>query len=84
MTAHEFVNACRILMNLDKHVLEEAGVLKPGQVGGSCWERLNRDPFMFLLKLDDDRLERLWTLIEARQPKRKAQPEEEANEAGAA
>lgn len=74
MNARTFVNACRIIMNLDKHVLEAAGVLKPGQVGGSDWDRLNRDPFMFLLKLPEDRLERLWTLIEARQPKRTAGP----------
>lgn len=69
MNAHSFVNACRIIMNLDKHVLEEGGVFDPGQVGGCDWDRLNRDPFMFLLKLPEDRLERLWALIEARQPK---------------
>lgn len=71
MNAHSFVNACRIIMNLDKHVLEEGGVMKPGQIGGSDWDRLNRDPFMFLLKLPENRLEQLWTLIEARQPKAK-------------
>lgn len=73
MNARTFVNACRIIMNLDKHVLEAAGVLNPGQVGGSDWDRLNRDPFMFLLKLPEDRLERLWTLIVSRQPKRSAE-----------
>lgn len=74
MNAQSFVNACRIIMNLDKHVLEEAGVLVPGQVGGSDWDRLNRDPFMFLVKLPDERLERLWALIEARQSKPAAGP----------
>lgn len=74
MNAHAFVNTCRIIMSLDKHVLEAAGVLNPGQVGGSDWDRLNRDPFMFLLKLPEDRLERLWTLIVSRQPKPAASP----------
>lgn len=69
MNARSFVNACRIIMNIDKHDLEAAGVMKPGQIGGSDWDRLNRDPFMFLLKLPDARLERLWALIEKRQPK---------------
>lgn len=71
MNAHAFVNACRIILNLDKHELEDAGVMEPGQVGGSDWERLSRDPFIFLLKLPDERLERLWSLIKKRQPKAK-------------
>jgi hypothetical protein len=63
-----FINACRILMNLDKDVLEDAGVIKPNQVGGSDWTRFNKDILMFIVKLPDERFEAIWHLIEERQP----------------
>lgn len=71
-SANAFRNACAILMNLDLDVLVKAGVIKEGNIdnGGSSWRRLNNEPLMFILKLDDDRLDRLWTLIQSRQPKK--------------
>lgn len=44
-------------ISLDK--LEKAGVMKPGQVGGSDWKRFNSDPMMFIIKLPDDKLKKL-------------------------
>lgn len=69
MNAHSFVNACRIILNIDKDVLEDASVIRPHQVGGCDWDRLNRDPLGFIIRLPDERMERLWGLIEQRQPK---------------
>lgn len=66
----KFFNACRILLNIDRHELEAAGVIEPGAVGGTCWTRFNRDPLVFMAKLSDERADRLWALIEARQPAR--------------
>jgi hypothetical protein len=65
-----FHNACRILLNIDKDELEKAGVMALDQVGGSDWDRFNRDPLMFMLKLPTPRFEALWSLIEDRQPER--------------
>lgn len=65
-----FLNACRILLNIDKHELVEAGIMH-GNEGGNDWSRFNRDPLMFIIRLDDDKIERLWQLIESRQPKLK-------------
>ena len=63
-----FRNTFAILMNVDKHELEVAGVMRPDQVGGGDWERFNKDIGMFVLKLPDDRLEALYELVESRQP----------------
>ena len=72
MTSARFLNAAKILLNMDKDELERAGVLTPSAVGGSDWTRFNNDPLIFLVKLPDDRYARLWEMIEARQPKRSA------------
>ncbi|PQV58769.1 hypothetical protein LX70_00582 [Defluviimonas denitrificans] len=71
MTRERFLNAAKILLNIDKDELEAAGVLTPGAVGGSDWTRFNDEPLIFLVKLPDDRYARLWQMIEARQPKQK-------------
>lgn len=63
-----FLNAIRILLNIDKHELVDAGIMHDHE-GGNDWNRFNRDPLMFIIKLDDDKLEKLWCLIESRQPK---------------
>lgn len=68
MTPRRFRNLFAVLANLDLHELEEAGVIHPGAVGGTSWDRWNRDPVMFVLKLNDDRLAKLVALIEAREP----------------
>ena len=48
---------------MDRATLEDAGVLKRGQVGGSDWKRFNDDPMMFIIKLPDDKLEALAKVI---------------------
>jgi len=74
MTARKFRNAIAIILNLDFDELADAGVLRrhpdgmPTQ-GGSDWHRLNSDLGMFVLKLPTERLEALWSMIEARQPR---------------
>ncbi|WP_116654388.1 hypothetical protein [Pelagibacterium sediminicola] len=68
MDARRFRNMFAILHNLDLWVLEEAGVITPGANGGSDWTRFNRDLTTFVLKLPDDRLEKLFALVESRQP----------------
>lgn len=68
MDQRRFINACRILMNLDKDVFEDAGVIMPNQVGGNDWNRFNKNILMFIVKLPDARFDALWRLIEERQP----------------
>lgn len=70
MAGEAFHNACRIMLNLDLDVLENAGVITPGANGGSDWKRYNQDPLMFIIKLPTERYERLWALIQSRQPEK--------------
>ncbi|MCB1423184.1 MAG: hypothetical protein KDJ69_12110 [Nitratireductor sp.] len=67
-----FHNACRILLNIDLDELERAGVIHPGNKdrGGSSWKRFNDEPLIFILKLPTERFEKLWQLIEERQPEK--------------
>lgn len=70
MNARRFRNACAIMLNLDFVDLVEAGVIATGNFdsGGSSWKRFNNEPFVFVLKLPDECLEKLCALIESRQP----------------
>ncbi|MFA7282147.1 MAG: hypothetical protein WC100_18850, partial [Sterolibacterium sp.] len=45
-----FFNACRILMNIDKHELVERGIMHTHE-GGNDWSRFNDYPLLFLAKL---------------------------------
>lgn len=56
------------LANIDRQQLEDAGILPKmadgsASVGGTSWERFNKDPVMFILKLDQKNLEALAKLI---------------------
>lgn len=64
-----FFNACSILMNIDAHELEDAGIIAKGSRGGNDWERFSRDPVYFIAKLDDAKRDALWNLIDRRQPR---------------
>ena len=66
--AQRFGNATRIMMNIDKHQLVDAGIMHDNE-GGNDWSRWNRDPLGFIARLDDPKMEKLWQLIESRQPK---------------
>lgn len=65
MTPKQLRTLFLILHNLDKKQLEDAGVIRPGANGGSDWTRFNSDIGTFVIKLSDDRLERLSALLKA-------------------
>jgi len=64
MDGQRFANICRIMMNIDKADLVEAGIMHANE-GGNDWRRFNDQPFIFVVKLDDVKLAKLWALIEA-------------------
>ncbi|EHK57667.1 hypothetical protein [Allomesorhizobium alhagi] len=66
MTPHRFHNGLRILLNLDRIELVDAGVLRRGD--HAAWETFCGDPYRFFIRVDDAKREALWKLIEARQP----------------
>lgn len=72
MTLREFHNALRILTSIDRWELEEIGVVKTtGAIikRHEQWEAFQRDPYRFFIRADNETAEKLWRLIEARQPK---------------
>lgn len=63
LTGKELRNLAAVLSNIDKDELECAAVINTGQVGGSDWKRFNDDPLTFIIKLPDERRERLCEII---------------------
>ena len=57
-----FHNALRILINIDRHDLVGAGV------GGHHWPAFRKDPYRWFIAATDADAERVWLLIESRQP----------------
>ena len=72
LSAREFRNVFAIMMNIDMCELEEAGIIRKGNVdnGGQSWARFNDDPLSFVLKLDERKLDALTALVNSRMPKR--------------
>lgn len=68
MDASRFHNALRIMMNLDRHHLVEAGVIAATDEG--AWKAFRDYPHEASLHLRDENFDRLFALIESRQPKR--------------
>lgn len=68
--ASRFHNALRTLWNLDRDVLVAAGVLDADDDGG--WKAFRDYPHNQAIRLNDERFERLWALVESRQPKESA------------
>lgn len=68
MDAPRFINALRIMWNLDRHHLVEAGVLDADDKHG--WEVFRDYPHDAAIRLGDERAARLWTLVESRQKDR--------------
>jgi len=62
-----FRNCLASLFNLDRHVLEDGGVIELGEDGNDDWDQINTNAARWVLHLDDARLAALWALIEARQ-----------------
>lgn len=67
--ASRFQNALRIMWNLDRHVLVEAGVINAEDEGG--WLLFRANPPRQATHFCDARMERLYALIESKQPEDK-------------
>lgn len=65
MNGPQFRTMFSILHNIDLDTLEQAGVITPGAKGGSDWTRFNNDLTTFVLKLPEDRVAKLASLVEA-------------------
>jgi hypothetical protein len=59
-----------IFHNLDKHDLEQAGVIEPGKGSDHVWVRFNTDLTTFVLKLSPEKLQKLEELVNARRRER--------------
>jgi len=66
----EFHNGLRILLNLDFRDLVQARVFLPDD--NEAWQRFQRDPFRFFIRADEEVVDRIWDLIQSRQPERRA------------
>jgi hypothetical protein len=64
MTLLEFANGLKILRSIDECELVEAGVIAAGD--GAAWHRFRSNPPDFLIRCDDERAEKLWSVIERR------------------
>lgn len=64
MKAEEFHNALRVLLHIDRHELERAGII--GRTDHDAWGQFRRDPFRWAIRADDDTYMKLWSIIKAR------------------
>jgi hypothetical protein len=62
-----FFNRMRSIVNIDRDELEAAGVIATGEAGRDAWVRLNENPLDWAIRLGDERADKFWLLIEARQ-----------------
>jgi len=69
MTLREFHNGLRILINIDRWELEEAGIVKTyGEIARreATWESFKKDPYRFFITASDAQAICLWSIIEKR------------------
>lgn len=64
MNANQFANALRILRNIDQF---EVKFLTTSQ-----WPKFRDDPYVFMMRADGPTLEKIWAIVESRQPKVKS------------
>jgi len=64
MTFGEFHNGLRIMLAIDMHELEAAGIIRQGDRG--AWAEFHRDPFRWFIRADDVSAGKLWAIIERR------------------
>ncbi len=64
MTLREFHHGLRVLLNIDRHELDAAGVIRRGD--HNAWGTFRRDPYRFLIRADDATAERLWEIMQRR------------------
>lgn len=77
MTAAEFINALRIMRCIEAFELREAGVIDEnwGLPEASSRDQVRAfmsDPFSEAMRMPDANVEKLFDLIQSKQPKRKA------------
>jgi len=58
----EFHNNMRIMLNIDRDVLESAGVIEFGD--NVAWEMFIKNPFMWFIRAPTQQAQKLWALIE--------------------
>lgn len=63
-----FHNGMRILLNLERHDLIDAGVIQPEDA--AAWRRFSDNPHRWFIVASDEQARRLWDVIERRQPER--------------
>ena len=73
MNLARFLNALRILRNINRYELEDAGIVPPFVIGSNRnadvpWVNFREDPFYFLMHCDDTMAAKIWTIVESRQP----------------
>jgi len=68
ISARDFRDIFAVMMNIDMHELEEAGIIRKGNIdeGGNSWRRFNDHPLRFVLTLDDEKLDALTALVNNR------------------
>jgi hypothetical protein len=64
MKFDEFHNGLRILTSLDRHVLEDAGVIPIGD--HNAWGIFRKDPFRWFIRADDAAAHKLFELVQRR------------------
>jgi len=62
---HRFINALRILANIDRWQLEEAGV----KMDDAHWSRFTNSIDVWFMKASDEDAAKVWALVEAQQPR---------------
>lgn len=70
MTLPEFSNACRILYNIDFSELIAAGVIAEDEYAEDEWRSFLVNPVSWFIRASDDQQEKLFGIIESRQPKK--------------
>jgi hypothetical protein len=63
---HRFVNALKILHSIDQDQAVQAGILKEGDLNG--WITFCANPYLWMVRADDNDRMALWQIIEGRQP----------------
>lgn len=66
MQMDQFHNALRILLNLERQDLQDAGVINFDD--DAAWRRFSDNPHRWFIVASDDQARALWALIESRQP----------------